>query len=114
MKLHSRWGLIFVVVYLSIFLFTEFVAFHSLIFDTANSALSGVPAIFVTLPWSVLAGRFWEWVGFVQWYSRFASTPALYGAFASLTILPGAIINAAILYHIGRALDPVAIKPLRR
>ena len=45
-----RLGLIFVVAYLAVFLFAEAIAFRALIFDTANSELSGVPAIFVTLP----------------------------------------------------------------
>lgn len=114
MKLHSRWGRIFVVAYLSIFLFAEFVAFRSLILDTANSALSGVPAIFVTLPWSLMFAPFWNLVGFVKWYSRFAGTPALYGFFASLTIPPGAIINGAILYRIGMSIDHAAARSLRR
>ena len=111
MRLRSKLGLTFVIAYLAIFLFAEFLAFRALIFDTANSELSGVPAIFVTLPWSVMMGPFWDLVGFVKWYERFASTPALYGFFASLTTLPGAIINAVILYYIGRAIDHFAAKP---
>jgi hypothetical protein len=111
MKLRSRLGLKLVIAYLAIYLFAELIAFHALIFDTANSALSGVFAIFVTLPWSIILARFWNWVGFVKWYGRFAGTPAVYGLFASLTILPGAIINAAILYYLGRLIDHVARKP---
>jgi hypothetical protein len=114
MKLRSRLGLIFVIAYLAIFLLAEFIIFRALMFDTANSELSGVFAIFVTLPWSVIFGPFWDLVGFVKWYARFASTPALYGFFASLTILPGAIINAVILYNIGRVIDHVAAKPQSR
>jgi hypothetical protein len=114
MRLRSRTGRIFVIAYLAIFLFAEFIIFRALIFDTANSELSGVLAMFVTLPWSILFGPLWDWVGFVKWYGQFASTPALYGFFASLTILPGAIINAAILYYIGRAIDHVATKPRSR
>jgi hypothetical protein len=114
MRLRSRLGLILVIAYLAIFLFAEVIAFRALIFDTANSELSGVFAIFVTLPWSIMFGRFWVSVGFIKWYSQFASTPALYGFFASLTDLPGAIINAVILYYIGRAFDHVATKPRRR
>jgi hypothetical protein len=110
MRLRSRLGSTCVIAYLAIFLFAEFLAFRALIFETANSELSGVPAIFVTLPWSVVFGPFWDLTGFVKWYDRFASTPALYGFFASLTILPGAIINAVILYYIGRAIDRFARK----
>lgn len=111
MRLRSRLGLILVVTYLAIFLFAEGLAFRALIFDTANSELSGVPAIFITLPWSIIFGRFWDSVGFVNWYNRFAGSPALYGFFASLTVLPGWIINAAILYYIGGLIDRVALKP---
>jgi hypothetical protein len=114
MMLRSRLGLTFVVAYFAIFLFAEFIAFRALIFDTANSELSGVFAIFVTLPWSIMLVPFWDLVGFVKWYGRFAGTPALYGFFASLTILPGAIINAVILYYIGRVIDHAATKPHSR
>lgn len=110
MRLRSRLGLIFVLAYLAIFLFAEALAFRALIFDTANSELSGVPAIFVTLPWSLMFGSFWDSVGFVNWYNQFAGTPALYGFFASLTDLPGFIINAAILYGTGGLIDRVASK----
>ena len=114
MRLRSKLGLSFVIAYLAVYLFAEFIAFRALIFDTANSELSGVPAILVTLPWSIMFGPFWDLVGFVKWYDRFAGTPALYGFLASLTILPGAIINAVILYYIGRAIDHVATKPPSR
>lgn len=114
MKLSSRLGSKLAVAYLAIFLFAELIAFHALIFDTANSAFSGVSAMLVTLPWSVFLVRFWNWVGFVKWYGRFASTPPAYGFFASLTILPGAIANAAILYYVGKVIDHVARKPRSR
>ena len=105
MKLPSRLGAIFVVVYLAVFCFTELIAFYSLIFNTAHSELSGVLAILVTLPWSMALVPLWEWVGFIKWYDRFAGTPALYGFFGMLAILPGALINAVIVYHLGKALD---------
>lgn len=110
MRLPSRLGFIFVVTYLAIFLFAEVLAFRALIFDAAHSELSGVPAIFVTLPWSIIFGQFWDSIGFVSWYNQFAGTPGLYGLFASLTLLPGLIINAAILYYMGGLIDRVAAK----
>ena len=110
MRMRSRLGLIFVITYLAIFLFAEAIEFHALIFDTLHSELSGVPAIFVTLPWSMMFGRFWDSVGYVNWYNQFGGTPALYGFFASLTVLPGFIINAAILYYIGGLIDRIASK----
>ena len=114
MKLRSRLGLRLVIAYLAIVFLAELTAFHALIFDTAHSELSGVFAMFVTLPWSIILAPFWDWAGFVDWYGRFARTPAVYGFFASLTVLPGAIINAAILYYIGRLVDHVARKPPSR
>jgi hypothetical protein len=110
MRLRPRLGLIFALAYLAIFLFAEFTLFHALIFNTANSELSGVPAIIVTLPWSMMLAPFWDWAGFVKWYGQFAGTPALYGIFASMTVLPGAIINAVILYYIGRLMDRAVMK----
>ncbi len=110
MRLRSRLALVFVIAYLAVFLLAEALAFRALIFDTANSELSAVPAIFVTLPWSLMFGRFWDSVGFVNWYNQFAGTPALYGFFASLTDLPGFIINAAIWYSIGGFIDRMAMK----
>jgi hypothetical protein len=114
MKLRSRLGLKLAIAYLAIVFLADLTAFHALIFDTAHSELSGVFAMFVTLPWSIILAPFWDWAGFVDWYGRFARTPAVYGFFASLTILPGAIINAAILYNIGRLVDHVARKPRNR
>jgi hypothetical protein len=114
MKLRSRLGLIFVIAYLAIFLLAELTCFYSLIFDTANSALSGVFPIIVTLPWSILFGHFWDSVGYVKWYGRFAGTPALYGFFASLTILPGAIINVILVYYLGRVISHLATKAQSR
>lgn len=111
MCLRSRLRLIFVITYLAVFLSAEAITFHALIFDTANSELSGVPAIFVTLPWSIMFGRVWDSLGFVHWYNHFAATPALYGFFASLTLLPGFIINAVILYYLGSAIDRVSTNP---
>jgi len=105
MRLNSRLGLIFSIAYISIFAFSEFIAFYALIFETANSDLSGVLAILVTAPWSMMLVSICSASGYIAWYGRFAGTPALYGFFAMLGILPGAILNAIIVYQIGKALD---------
>lgn len=110
MRLQSRLGSICSAAYLAVFLLAEFIVFGSLIFDTRRSELSGLFAIVVTLPWSVMLRPLWDAAGFIKWYGRFAGTPAVYGLFASMTVLPGAIINAAILYHIGRAVERVTRK----
>jgi hypothetical protein len=75
MRLRSKLGVTCVIAYVTIFLFAEFLAFRALIFDTANSELSGVPATFVTLPWSIMLGPIWDLTGFAKWYDRFARTP---------------------------------------
>jgi hypothetical protein len=102
-KPYSRLGLILSITYIGIFALSEFIAFYSLIFDTANSALSSVLAVFVTLPWSMILVSICSQLGYIAWYSQFASTPALYGFFAMLGILPGALLNAVIVYQLGKA-----------
>ncbi len=113
MKRYSKLGLVLGLVYLAIFVLTELIAFYGLIFETASSDLSGVLALFVTLPWSIALVRFWDAVGFIKWYGQFAGRPALYGFFGLLAILPGAILNAAIVYYIGKAIGRIGTTTTR-
>lgn len=59
----------------------------------------------VTMPWSLLLERVWNAIGYIEWYDRFANSPVLYGLLGTVTDLPGAIINAAIAYWIGKAIE---------
>jgi hypothetical protein len=97
----SRIGLTLGLGYLVLFFVTGLYAIYLLVFHTATSELCGVPAIVITLPWSMLFIPLENALGIVEWYSRFSSTPAVYGFLATLTLLPSALINAGILYYVG-------------
>jgi hypothetical protein len=98
----SRRGLGLASVYLTVFFLAYLYVLWALVFNTANSELCGVLEILVTLPWS------FPWIflinktGYVAWYSQFASQHVLYGTLATLVDLPPALLNAAILYFIGK------------
>ena len=100
MKL-SKTGLIIAASYLVLFLITGFFAIYQLIYNTGSSEFCGLPAIILTLPWSMLSMPIVSGLGIVKWYEQFASTPALYGFWAMMTLLPSALINAVILYVAG-------------
>ena len=101
----SKTGTILILVYAGIVVLAIGLAMYGLVFDTANSELSFVFPLIVSLPWSLLLQPFWEWLGFIHWYGQFAGNPALYGFFATLTIVPGVAANAFIVYFIGRLFD---------
>ena len=94
--------------YLAVFLAAECFTLFSLVFHTAHSEFSGMGIILVALPWSLMLTPVWSAVGYVDWYNRFAGTPLVYGLLASLTVLPGVLLNAGIAYWIGRAIGRTA------
>jgi len=98
----SKLGLIFSLSYLGIFLLSGFYAIYLLVFHTANSEFSGLLGIVVTFPWSLIFLPIINSLGFVAWYDQFTSNPAVYGFFGMLGLLPAALLNAVILYFIGR------------
>lgn len=101
----SKFGLIFSLSYLAIFLLSGMYAIYMLVFHTANSEFSGVLAILVTLPWSLIFAPVMDALGIIAWYGRFASHPVIYGLCATMTLLPGALLNATILYFVGKLFD---------
>jgi hypothetical protein len=103
--LRSRLGSILLLGYIAIFLLALGILFNGLVFHSANSELSGVLAIFVTLPWSLMLAPVWSKLGYVDWYNQFASSSALYGLLAMVTTLPGAIANGCIAYWMGKAIE---------
>lgn len=105
----SKTGFNLSISYLALFLAAGLYAIYLLIFHTANSEFCGLPAIFLTLPWSMLSMPIVKALGIVEWYDQFASTPALYGFWAMMTLLPSALINAAILYIAGSCLQKAAV-----
>ena len=107
MNRYSRLGLIFAAVYLAIFVYAEFLSFPYLI---ANSPLWGVELMLITMPWCLIFAPLFNTTAFIHWYHRFASTPVLYGFFASLPMVLGAIVNAVILYYIGKTIGRASAK----
>jgi hypothetical protein len=93
----SKPGLVLALSYLAIFALAEAFAFHRLVFHTATSEFSGLFALLATMPWSMIRVPLADSLGYIAWYDRFA------GNFAVLGLLPGAILNAVILYFVDRA-----------
>lgn len=102
---HSKLGVIFSVSYLAIYVLSGLYAIYRLVFHTTSSEFSGVLAILVTLPWSLIFAPVMDALGIVTWYERFAGHPAVYGLCATMTLLPGALLNATILYFVGKLFD---------
>lgn len=80
-------------------------AVYVLVTDTANSEFSGMGMILMTFPWSLAWVFIENALGIIGWYGRLGNTPALYGACASLALLPAAIPNTVLLYLFGRILE---------
>ena len=91
----AKLGQLFVLIYLGLFILSGLFAMFSLVFNTAHSEFSGIFAILVTLPWSII-------LKIPNWYDKYASMHVLYGLCAMLNLTPGALINATILYYIGK------------
>lgn len=104
----SRTGGVLCLSYLGVFLAAGIYAIYLLVFHTATSEFCGLPAIILTLPWSMLSMPIVNGLGIVKWYEQFASTPALYGFWAMMTLLPSALINAIILYVAGSYFERAA------
>ncbi len=97
----SKWALI----YLVIFMVYVLVAVCSIAFDSATSLLVGILGAIITLPWSLLLGPILDSLGYIAWYDQFVGHPAVYGGLAAIGLLPGALVNACILYYLGARAD---------
>lgn len=104
-KKFSKLGLIMSLTYLALFLAAGLWAIHILVNYTSGSEFCGLPAIMVTLPWSVFITPLLINFGYVGWYEQFAGSPVVYGLFAMLGLLPAALINAGFLYFLGTISD---------
>ena len=49
----GRPGIVFAGIYAALFLLSGLYAIYRLVYHTANSELCGVPALLITLPWSI-------------------------------------------------------------
>ena len=63
------------------------------------------PPSVAAFPWSLLIISFANANGMTGWYQRHAASPILYATAMALLLLPGALLNAIILYLFGRLLD---------
>jgi hypothetical protein len=105
MKYDSRLGRTLALGYLGLFALCGLYAIWLLVFHAADSAYCGLPAILITEPWSMMSMSLIDRLGFVGWYEQFSKWPAVYGFFAMMTLLPSALINAALLYLLGRMIE---------
>lgn len=99
----SRQGLVFAAVYLALFFLAFLYVEWSLTYNTANSEFCGLFEIVLTMPWSLVFIPLVNKTGYVAWYSQYSSQHLLYGFLATLANLPAALLNASILYFIGRS-----------
>ena len=104
----SRLGTLLALGYLAVFGAAECLTLATLVFQTAHSAFAGLWIIVIALPWSMMLTPLWNALGYIDWYNRFAGTPLLYGLLATVTVLPGVLMNAAIAGAIGWGIGRVA------
>ena len=96
--------LIFSLSYLGIFLLSGVYSIYYLVLHPV-AELWGMLLILVTLPWSMILGPIIDSLGFIAWYDQFAGNHIVYGFFAMSAFIPAALLNAIILYFIGRLFD---------
>lgn len=105
MKSNSKLRFVLSLSYLGIFLL---IGAYSIWFLLHNpvAELWGILSIVVTLPWSMMLMPILDSLGYITWYNQFAGNHSLvYGLFAMSAFIPAALINATILYFIGRLFD---------
>ena len=90
---NSRIAPALVFLYLGLFFLSSYYAACN-----SRDAFCGLPAIVITLPWSIILVPIYLLSGYITWYEKFAGTPLIYIAFAMLGLLPGALINAWIIH----------------
>lgn len=104
MKLDSKPGLILSLFYLGILALSGIYTLYPLIFHAANSEFSGRLLTLVTLPWSMMTIPILDSLRFITW----ADNPVVYWLLALLPLLLAALVNATILYFIGRLFSNIA------
>lgn len=104
MKLfRSKLGLTFGLSYFGLYVLTGIYAVCFLLFRKPTPEFD--PASLAVLPWSFILLPLAHAYGIADWYERFAGSPVLYGTLMTLVLLPGALLNAVIFYHIGKYLE---------
>lgn len=101
--LHSRAGKIFAASYLSLYAVSGIYAVGFLWFHRPTAYFD--PPAIAALPWTFVILPLVNSWGMTSWYQRHAGSPVLYGAAMTLIYLPGALLNATVLYWFVRILD---------
>ena len=102
MKLNSKPGLILSLSYFGIFLLSTIFVLSIMASSTGDASLAGAPLIALTFPWSVIMAPI------MRLLSESLFQGEYYLFFTILSLLPAALINATILYFIGKSFDDVA------
>ena len=99
----SRTGLIFAVFYLALYSLSGIYSVLFLLFHRPPGEFN--PPSIAALPWSLILIPYSHSLGILNLYDRLTASPFLYGGLMTLVVLPGAILNAIILYGFCRFLD---------
>lgn len=98
----SKAGLTFGLSYFGLYLLSGIYAVSVLLFSPPTPEFN--PPSLAALPWSLVIIPRAHSLGMTDWYQRHAGSPVLYGTAMTLVLLPGAVLNATILYLLGRFL----------
>ena len=96
----AKIALISALSYLLVFAVTG-VNHYFLAMQPHSEAMIDLFPILITFPWSFPVTLLLDSLGYITWYDDFSpSSPVLYNFFAMLGLLPGALINASIIYFV--------------
>jgi hypothetical protein len=99
----SRTGLNFCSFYLGFYLLSGIYAVGYLLFRRATPEFN--PPAIAALPWTFVLVPLLNSMGISNLYGRLGGSPVLYGTLMWTALLPGAMMNGALLYLLGRAID---------
>lgn len=99
----SRIGLFFCSFYLGLYLLSGIYAVCFLLFRRPTPEFN--PPSLAALPWTFVLIPVSHSMGISNVYQRLVGSPFLYGTLMWLVVLPGALLNAIILYLFGRFFD---------
>ena len=99
----SRAGVIFAAAYLSVYALAGIYAVGFLLFHRPTAYFN--PPAIAALPWTFAILPIANSWGMPSWYQTHTGSPLLYGLAMTFIYLPGALLNATILYWFIRILD---------
>ncbi len=107
----SKLGLTLSLINLVLFLLPAIIVIYDATIPKAGVSFAGLPAIALASPWALLYQPLLD--PYIAWYDSFAEySDLLYGLLATTTLLPGVILNALILYFIGKFIGSI-VKRMR-